>query len=100
MSWGIKKRIATWFNDMPTLELHVSGCLHKGPVLICYNEGTDYFEIFILDNKRVCKEHIEDVCFDELGQILDQKIERKAGIDDEQYKAEYRKNIEEKLKAS
>ena len=51
MSWGVSQRIATWFQNMPALLFCVNGFIHKGSVVITYNEGVDYYEIYFFDKK-------------------------------------------------
>ena len=80
MSWGIKKFMATVFKDLPGLKFHVNGRLFQGEVLICLN-GSDYYEVYLLNGTDI--ECINDeVCFDELGELIDRRIE--SGTDKEE----------------
>ena len=63
MSWGIGEFMATVFNDLPGLKFHVNGRL--------FQNGTD---IECLS---------DEVCFDELGELIDRHIE--SGTDKEEY---------------
>ena len=59
MSWGIGDFVATVFRDLPALRIKVNGRLHNAK---CVNE---------------------EVCFDELGDVIDRAIE--SGTDKEEY---------------
>ena len=71
---------------MAALKMKVNGLVHKGKVIVTYNEGTDYYEIYLLNRQGECILTREDVCFDELGQMLDELIEKPKDMDDETYK--------------
>lgn len=89
MSWGISKVAATVIDDMSALKLYVNGRLHKGTVIIALNEGTDYYEVYLRDKAGNTQKIAEDIDFTQLGDIIDEAIER--GMD----KAEYDKFCEE-----
>ncbi len=81
MSWDITEFAGTIFKDLPALRLKVNGRLHSGYVIIALN-GSDYYEVYLL--KGTSAECInEEVCFDELGDIIDRAIE--SGKDKEEY---------------
>lgn len=81
MSWGIGQFTPAIFKDLPGLKFHVNGRLFQGDVLICLN-GSDYYEVYLRDGTGV--ECISDeVCFDELGELIDRRIE--SGTDKEEY---------------
>lgn len=81
MSWGVTEFAATVFKDLPALRLEVNGRLHTGYVIIALN-GSDYYEVYLL--KGANSECVnEEVCFDELGDIIDRAIE--SGTDKEEY---------------
>lgn len=81
MSWGIGEFMATVFKDLPGLKFHVDGRLFKGEVLICLN-GSDYYEVYLQDGTEI--ECVSDeICFDELGELIDRRIE--CGTDKEEY---------------
>lgn len=87
MSWGMEKFMPTVFKGLPGVKFHVNGRLFQGDVLICLN-GSDYYEVYLQDDTRV--ECINDeVCFDELGSVIDCAIE---SVKD---KAEYDKFCEQ-----
>lgn len=80
MSWGIEKFIATEYKDMPSLKFKVNGRLFNGIVLIALN-GSDYYEIYLIDENGsscIC----EEACFDEMVNIIDEKIERGTDLDE------------------
>ena len=87
MSWGIKEFAATLYRDLPALRIKVNGRLHAGYVIVALN-GSDYYEGYLVKGMEVeCVN--EEVCFDELGDVIDRAIE--SGTD----KAEYDKFCEQ-----
>ena len=86
-SWGVDKRTATYYKEMPALQFQVNGLIHKGAVIVAYNEGSDYFEAYFFNKKNECVKTIEDICFDDLGKKLDEVIEKPETMDDETYNA-------------
>ena len=82
MSWGIKEFTAMVYNGMPALRIKVNGRLHTGYVIVALN-GSDYYEVYLLHGiTAVCVN--EEVCFDELGDVIDRAIEK--GADENEYK--------------
>ncbi len=81
MSWGVSKFSATVYKDMPALTFKVNGRLHKGTVIIALNSA-DYYEVYLQSSKEITLINGE-VCFDELGDLIDEHIER--GTDREEY---------------
>lgn len=90
LSWGIDKFIATVYKDMPALKIKVNGRLHKGYVIIALN-GADYYEVYLQNGGETTIIN-DEVCFDELGDVIDKYIE--SGTD----KAEYDRFCEEQRK--
>lgn len=87
MSWGIRQKSALEYEGMATLALRVSGAVHKGWVFISLNEGKDCYEVRLLNVARTkVKRTLDEVYCDNLGQVLDGLIERKAEWADAQYK--------------
>lgn len=83
-SWGaLHGFFATVHKGMATLMFKVNGRLFKGNVLISYNE-MDYYEIYLKDANGIRLAHPE-VYFDQLGDIIDETIER--GTDATEYDA-------------
>ena len=81
-SWGIKEFTAMVYNGMPALRIKVNGRLHTGYVIVALN-GSDYYEVYLLHGiTAVCVN--EEVCFDELGDVIDRAIEK--GTDENEYK--------------
>ena len=82
MSRGIKEFTAMVYNGMPALRIKVNGRLHTGYVIVALN-GSDYYEVYLLHGiTAVCVN--EEVCFDELGDVIDRAIEK--GTDENEYK--------------
>lgn len=80
-SWGFN-------SPKPTqngLTFKVQGFLHKGWVVIEYNEGSDLFDVKLLSSQLKEVKFIEGVYFDELVDVIDNSVE-------------YCKNYEEKVK--
>ena len=83
LSWGPEQFVATTLKGMAALKFKVNGRLHKGYVVIAYNEA-DYYEIYLMDmDKNIVKCVSDEVYCDELSDVIDTAIER--GYDDEEY---------------
>lgn len=83
-SWGaLHGFFATEYKNMATLVFKVNGRIFKGEVLISYNE-MDYYELYLKDANGIRLVHPE-VYFDQLGDIIDETIER--GTDAKEYEA-------------
>ena len=82
MSWGIKEFTAMVYNGMPALRIKVNGRLHTGYVIVALN-GSDYYEVYLLHGTTAVYVN-EEVCFDELGDVIDRAIEK--GTDENEYK--------------
>lgn len=81
MSWGIEEFTATTYRDLPALRIKVNGRLHTGYVIVVLN-GSDYYEVYLQKGLNVeCIN--EEVCFDELGDVIDRAIEK--GTDQAEY---------------
>lgn len=90
LSCGITEFVATIFKDLPALRLKVNGRLHAGYVTIALN-GSDYYEVYL--QKGTDSECINnEVCFDELGEVIDRSIE--SGTDKEEYDNFCKKQLE------
>lgn len=90
-SWGVTGLAATVIDNMPALKFKVNGRLHKGHVIIALNEGVDYYEIYLSDEKGRHK-IATNIDFTQLGDVIDTAIE--SGTD----KAEYDKFCEENFR--
>lgn len=89
-SWGITRYGATWIKkgdyECAALVLNVNGLIHKGRVVIAYDEGMDSYSVILMnkDFKAVGEWH-DDVMFDELGGLIDSLVERPKGMSDAEY---------------
>lgn len=88
-SWGAIGIRATEFRNMNGLTFMVNGFIHKGIVNIVYNAGGDYFEVFTMNEKAEVKDHVKDVYFDELVDVVDRLVEKGDSTDEE-----YRNRVE------
>lgn len=84
-SWGVSKKMFTFWNDMPSLMLRVSGAIHKGWVVVSLNEGSDTYEVRLLNVQKEEKAVYTDIYADEVGSFIDGKIERPVGMSDKEY---------------
>lgn len=83
-SWGaLHGFFATEYKNMATLMFKVNGRLFQGYVLISYNE-MDYYEIYLKNSGDIRLAH-DEVYFDQLGDIIDETIER--GTNAKEYEA-------------
>lgn len=89
MSWGILKIYATEFENMPALAIVVDARLFKGTVIVAYNEGIDYYELYLRYNSNDVRKVAEDLDFTQFGELIDRTIE--VG----ENKAEYEKFCQE-----
>ena len=96
-SWGVSRKVATVYNNMPALALRVSGLLHKGWVYICLNEGRDVYEVFCVSLKGKVKKHNDEVFCDNLGFVLDNMIEKDSAMSDSTYKAKAMRDSAKKM---
>ncbi len=69
------------YKDMPALKFKVNGRLHKGNVIVALN-GSDYYEVY-LQNATETILISDEVCFNELGDLIEEHIE--SGTDKEEY---------------
>ena len=98
LSWGVSKRVAMVCNDMPTLALRVSGLVHKGWVYISLNEGSDTYEVRLLNvGQDKVKTVLEDIYCDNLGTVIGSLIEKPIGMDDKTYRHKALKDSERKI---
>jgi hypothetical protein len=82
LSWGINHLVATTKDEMAALKFNVKGRLHRGSVIIAYDQASDYYIIF-LRNESGDKKVAEEVGFEELGSIIDRYVE--SGDNAEEY---------------
>lgn len=89
MSWGIDPDSLKMIDN--GFSFHVQGLKHRGLVEIVYDEGSDYFNVsFVKDENPTERETLEDVPFDELVRIIDEKVEYTGADYMERIKREYR----------
>lgn len=83
LSWGIETFFATTYNGMASLGIKLRGRLFQGTVIVAYNEGDDYYEIYLLDCSGA-KCIGQGLSFDQIGMVIDENVER--GKDVEEYR--------------
>lgn len=71
-SWGTRN--FTNYNNM-ALAFKVSGNLFKGNVVVTLS-GNDTYSVHLINNRNRLIESIHDVYFDELIDIIDEKVEK------------------------
>ena len=80
-SWGAREYRATAYNGsyegMAALRFRVSGFIHKGLVVVAYNEGTDLFDVYLTTLAGKVKKAITDVYADILTRTIDREVETK-----------------------
>lgn len=88
MSWGIDLTSIRQIEN--GISFHVQGLKLKGTVEIVYDEGSDYFNVsFVNDENPTERETVEDVAFDELVRIIDERVEYTGSDYMERIKREY-----------
>ena len=70
-SWGFNSPIGLENG----LRFSVNGFKHKGNVAVRYNEGLDLFDIEILTFENEVIESIDGVYFDQLIEVIDNRVE-------------------------
>ena len=70
-SWGFNSPIGLENG----LRFSVNGFKHKGNVAVRYNDGLDLFDIEILTFENEVIENIDGVYFDQLIEIIDNRVE-------------------------
>ena len=79
-SWGCRSFVA--LND--GLMWHVQGYLLNGWVKVLYNEGTDAFDVFFLNNSKELVKKVEEVYLDNLVDVIDYNVEKDGSFNYEQ----------------
>lgn len=86
-SWGAHAWRATVQGENPCLTFLVNGLMHKGRVNVILDEGSDLYNVQLVNNAgRVIKTR-EGVYCDELGRVIDNLVERPADMTDAEYRA-------------
>ena len=91
------KKNYTFYKNMPSLMLKVSGAIHKGYVIISLDESSDTYIITLMDNKKEPVASYDDIYCDSVGSKIDELIERPAGMNDKEYKKVALKDSMEKM---
>ena len=71
MSWGFNNPIGLENG----LRFSVNGFKHKGNVVVRYNEGMDLFDVEIITSENEVIETIDGVYFDQLIEVIDNRVE-------------------------
>lgn len=95
MSWGANTFKVVIYKEMAALQFTVSGFVHKGVVIVAYNEGDDLYEVYCLGDKNEIINYQTAVYCDILAQTIDRMVEKNCS--DEQYTAKSKKFIAEVL---
>jgi hypothetical protein len=79
--------ISSWGFQSPRiikqgLSFLVNGFKHKGRVNISYNEGQDLFDVYLLDENDKIVDTINMVYFDQLVEVIDERVERTEDYND------------------
>lgn len=91
MSWGIDTDSLKIIEN--GISFHVQGLKLRGLVEIIYDEAADYFKVsFVKDENPTERETLEDVAFDELVRVIDERVEYTG--------ADYMKRIKREYKLS
>lgn len=89
MSWGYNSPVALENG----LRFSVNGFKHKGNVAVIYDEGLDLFNIEILTFENEVIDTINGVYFDQLIEVIDNRVELVENYD-QTVKDEYSSNNE------
>jgi len=81
MSWGFQRPTIIHLG----LTFHVNGFKHKGKVSIKYNEGQDLFDVYLLDDNDKTVDTVNMVYFDQLVEVIDEKVEKTDDYNDRVY---------------
>jgi len=83
-SWGIHKVRPVALGSQSGLAFDVNGFQYKGTVIIKLDEGADLYDICLVQEGKLTIVRSE-VYFDELGSMIDDIVERRQGMSDEEY---------------
>lgn len=85
-SWGCRTFVA--LNE--GLMWHVQGYLLNGWVKVLYNEGTDAFDVYFLNNRKELVKKVEEVYLNNLVDVIDYNVEKDGSFDyDQRVKQQY-----------
>ena len=69
---------------------HVQGYLLNGWVKVLYNEGTDAFDVYFLNNRKELVKEVSEVYLDNLVDVIDYHVEKDGSFDyDQRVKEQY-----------
>lgn len=74
-NWGAHNFEITIFKGMAALRFVVNGFKHKGKVYVCYDEGSDLYEINLTDEKDKIIQTKEQIFCDQLTDTIDEMVE-------------------------
>lgn len=77
LSWGCYDFVAIEYNNMPALKFKTSGFLHKGDVIVAYNEAKNLYNVYIMKRNNDVKQMVEDISEDQLQKVIDGLVETK-----------------------
>ena len=63
---------------------HVQGYLLNGWVKVVYNEGTDAFDVYFLNNRKKVIKTVNEVYLDNLVDVIDYNVENNGSFDYEE----------------
>lgn len=75
-SWGVTDFEPIEYQNMNGVTFMTDGFIHNGRVNIVFNMDGDYFEVFIIDENEKIVNHVRDVYFDDLVDVVDRLVER------------------------
>jgi len=76
MSWGMEDPKSVYTDKMAGLEITVNGFIHHGQVQILLNEGSDTFEIRLINPDGTEVSKTTDIYIQELANQIDQLVEK------------------------
>ena len=82
-SWGAHDFHATLYDGMAGLQFTTNGFLHKGKVIVTYNEGADLFELYLFNADGTVKYKETDLYCDQLQEVIDRHVETTNADSDE-----------------
>ena len=90
-SWAMQNHTATYYAGAPALCFEVNALQHTGRVIVSLDEGRDLYDIRTLSDEGDTIEERTGVFCDDLAPVIDEMVERPAGMTDAEYIAALRK---------
>lgn len=75
MAWGAENFAAVRYDGRIALKFHVQGYKFTGNIIVTYNEGRDYYEVWKEGGDGKGEKVAEDVTFVELVALIDSEVE-------------------------